>query len=71
MANITGGFGSQGGSTITQQVVKRSYLSPDKTVKRKIQEMWLAIQLERKYTKEEILEMYVNKIWFATMQMEF
>ena len=65
MANITGGFGSQGGSTITQQVVKRSYLTPDKTVKRKVQEMWLAIQLERKYTKEEILEMYVNKIWFA------
>ena len=65
VANITGGFGSQGGSTITQQVVKRSYLTPDKTVKRKVQEMWLAIQLERKYTKEEILEMYVNKIWFA------
>lgn len=65
VANITGGFGSQGGSTITQQVVKRSYLTPDKTVKRKVQEMWLALQLERKYTKEEILEMYVNKIWFA------
>lgn len=65
MANITGGFGSQGGSTITQQVVKRSYLTPDKTVKRKVQEMWLSLQLERKYTKEEILEMYVNKIWFA------
>ncbi|MFJ8256310.1 PBP1A family penicillin-binding protein [Peribacillus asahii] len=65
MANITSGFGSQGGSTITQQVVKRSYLTPDKTIKRKVQEMWLSIQLERKYTKEEILEMYVNKIWFA------
>lgn len=65
MANITGGFGAQGGSTITQQVVKRSYLTPDKTVKRKVQEMWLAMQLERKYTKEEIFEMYVNKIWFA------
>lgn len=65
ISNITSGFGSQGGSTITQQVVKRSYLKPEKTVKRKVQEMWLSIQLERKYTKEEILEMYVNKIWFA------
>lgn len=64
-ANITDGFGSQGGSTLTQQVVKRSFLTPDKTAKRKIQEMWLAIQLERKFTKEEIFEMYVNKIWFA------
>ena len=71
MANITSGFGSQGGSTITQQVVKRSYLTPDKTIKRKVQEMWLSIQLERKYTKEEILEMYVNKICLLIMQMGF
>lgn len=64
-ANVTQGFGSQGASTITQQVVKRSYLSPEKTLKRKAQEMWLSLQLEQKYTKEEILEMYVNKIFFA------
>lgn len=61
VANITGGFGSEGASTITQQLVKNSFLTQEKTLKRKAQEAWLAIQLERKYTKEEIFEMYVNK----------
>lgn len=65
VANFTQGFGSQGASTLTQQVVKRSYLTADKTVKRKVQEMWLAFQLERKYTKKEIFEMYVNKIFYS------
>lgn len=65
MANFSSGFGSQGASTITQQVVKRTFLSPEKTIKRKVQEMWLSLQLERKYSKDQILEMYVNKIWFA------
>ncbi|MDM5294159.1 PBP1A family penicillin-binding protein [Peribacillus simplex] len=65
IANFKHGFGSEGASTLTQQVIKRSYLTPDKTIKRKVQEMWLAIQLERKYTKQEIFEMYVNKIFFA------
>ncbi|MDQ0216938.1 PBP1A family penicillin-binding protein [Peribacillus cavernae] len=65
LANFTDGFGSQGASTLTQQVVKRSYLTADKTVKRKVQEMWLAFQLEQKYTKQEIFEMYVNKIFFS------
>ncbi|MEF2095690.1 PBP1A family penicillin-binding protein [Bacillus sp. CFBP9009] len=65
IANFKNGFGSEGASTLTQQVIKRSYLTPDKTIKRKVQEMWLSIQLERKYTKEEIFEMYVNKIFFA------
>ncbi|PSL41945.1 penicillin-binding protein 1A [Planomicrobium soli] len=62
VANITGGFGSQGASTITQQVIKNSFLSNDKTLKRKAQEAYLAYQLERKYEKEEIFEMYFNKI---------
>lgn len=61
IANITGGFGSEGASTITQQLVKNSFLTQDKTLKRKAQEAWLSVQLERKYTKEEIFEMYVNK----------
>ncbi|MGG4264164.1 PBP1A family penicillin-binding protein [Peribacillus simplex] len=65
IANVKHGFGSEGASTLTQQVIKRSYLTPDKTIKRKVQEMWLSIQLERKYTKQEIFEMYVNKIFFA------
>lgn len=58
--NITSGT-SQGGSTITQQVVKNSFLTTQKTIKRKVQEWYLAIQLERKFSKDQILEMYFNK----------
>ncbi|PLR77175.1 penicillin-binding protein [Bacillus sp. V3-13] len=65
IANITDGFGSEGASTITQQVVKNSFLEFDKTLSRKAQEAWLAFQLERKYTKQEIFEMYVNKIYMS------
>jgi penicillin-binding protein 1A len=65
IANFTDGFGSEGGSTLTQQVVKNSFLTPEKTIKRKVQEAWLAYQLERKYTKQEIFEMYVNKVWMS------
>ncbi|WP_017755542.1 transglycosylase domain-containing protein [Calidifontibacillus oryziterrae] len=62
IANITDGFGSQGASTITQQVVKNAFLSPEKTWKRKIQEQYLAIQLDSKYSKQQILTMYLNRI---------
>jgi len=55
----------EGGSTITQQLVKVSYLSQEQTFKRKIQEAVLSIQLERRYTKEEILEMYLNNIYLG------
>lgn len=65
VANIKEGFGAEGGSTITQQLVKMSYLSPEKTIERKVQEAYLALKLEEKYTKEEILEMYLNKIYFG------
>ncbi|WP_110112357.1 PBP1A family penicillin-binding protein [Bacillus sp. CGMCC 1.16541] len=65
VANFKEGFGSEGASTITQQVVKNSFLTPEKTIKRKVQEMWLSFQLERKYSKQQILEMYLNKIYFA------
>ncbi|MBO8177448.1 MAG: PBP1A family penicillin-binding protein [Bacillus sp. (in: Bacteria)] len=65
IANITEGFGSEGASTLTQQVVKNSFLSDEKTIKRKIQEAWLAYQLEQNYSKEEIFEMYVNKIYMS------
>lgn len=64
-ANVTGGFGEQGASTITQQLVKNVFLSPDKTLKRKIQEAFLAIQVERHYTKDEILQMYLNWVYFG------
>ena len=62
IANFRSGFGSQGASTLTQQVIKNSFLKDEKTLKRKAQEAWLAFQLERKYDKEEIFEMYFNKI---------
>ena len=65
IANITDGFGAEGASTITQQVVKLSFLSPEKTIKRKVQELWLAFQLEQKYRKEQILEIYLNKIYYS------
>ncbi|WP_051317146.1 transglycosylase domain-containing protein [Ectobacillus panaciterrae] len=60
--NLIGNFGSQGGSTITQQVIKNSFLSPQKTLKRKVQEWYLAYKLEEKYSKHDILTMYLNKI---------
>ncbi|MBB6449073.1 penicillin-binding protein 1A [Geomicrobium halophilum] len=63
-ANITGGFGAEGASTITQQLVKQAFLSPDQTIKRKVQEQWLAIQMEQQYSKDEILEMYLNISYF-------
>ncbi|MHC0039721.1 transglycosylase domain-containing protein [Pseudoneobacillus sp. C159] len=63
--NVTGEFGSQGGSTITQQVIKNFFLTPEKTVKRKVQEWYLAYQLEQEYSKQEIFMMYVNKIFLG------
>ncbi|WP_045521060.1 transglycosylase domain-containing protein [Neobacillus niacini] len=63
--NVTGDFGSQGGSTITQQVIKNSFLSPEKTVKRKVQEWDLAYKLENEYSKQDILMMYLNKIYLG------
>lgn len=65
VANVKEGFGAEGASTITQQVVKNTFFKPDKTIKRKVQELWLSFQLEQKYSKQEILEMYLNKIYFS------
>ena len=62
LANLRDGFGAQGASTLTQQVIKNSFLQNEKKLKRKAQEAWLAIKLERKYSKEEIFEMYFNKV---------
>ncbi len=55
----------QGGSTITQQLIKNTLLSPEQTYKRKIQEAYLSIQLEQEYDKEEILEAYLNTIYLG------
>ncbi|KGP73041.1 PBP1A family penicillin-binding protein [Pontibacillus yanchengensis] len=64
-ANITEGFGSQGASTITQQVVKNAFLSPEKSIERKVQEQWLAIRMEQQYSKDQILTMYLNTIYYG------
>jgi penicillin-binding protein 1A len=64
-ANLTGGFGSVGGSTITQQLVKNSLLTPQKTVQRKVEEWYLSYKLEQMYSKQQILTMYLNKIYLG------
>lgn len=56
---------TQGGSTITQQVAKNVFLTNEQTAKRKGKEMWLALLLEMRYSKEEILESYFNVIYFG------
>jgi len=65
LVDITGRGIREGASTITQQLVKLSYLTPEQTWKRKIQQAVLAVMLERRYTKQEILQMYLNKIYFG------
>jgi penicillin-binding protein 1A len=55
----------QGGSTLTQQLARQSFLTPDKTWRRKMKEMVLAWRLEREFTKDQILELYLNKAYFG------
>lgn len=64
--NIKSGYYAQGASTITQQLAKLYFLSPEKTLKRKIKEMLLAYKLEQNFTKKEILELYLNKAYFGS-----
>lgn len=63
--DLSSGSKLEGGSTITQQLVRISFLSPDKTFKRKIQEIIMSVQMERRYTKDEILEMYLNNVYLG------
>ncbi|MCY6960054.1 transglycosylase domain-containing protein [Clostridium brassicae] len=65
ITNIRKGEIKQGGSTITQQLAKNLFLSDEKSYVRKFKELVLAIKLEAKYTKEEILEMYLNVIYYG------
>lgn len=66
LANLKSGrLRGQGGSTITQQLVRGVFLSRERTFSRKIREMLYAIQVERKYDKERILELYLNQIFFG------
>jgi 1A family penicillin-binding protein len=63
--NLRHGRKAQGGSTITQQLARQSFLTPNKSYRRKVQELILAARIERIYSKPEILELYLNKVYFG------
>lgn len=65
LKNMKSGSFKEGASTITQQLIKNTHLTGEKTIKRKLQEMRLSRQVEKKYGKDEILEMYLNTIYFG------
>lgn len=65
VANLRSGGLSQGASTITQQLVKNTHLTAEKTWSRKFEEAILALKVERAYTKDQILEMYLNCVYFG------
>ncbi|WP_438750971.1 transglycosylase domain-containing protein [Pararhizobium sp. O133] len=66
LTNITSGRMVQGGSTLTQQLAKNLFLSPERTLERKVQEVLLSVWLEQKYTKDQILAMYLNRVFFGS-----
>ena len=66
VTNLLGRHFSQGGSTLTQQLAKNLFLTPDRTLERKVQEVLLALWLEHKHTKDQILEMYLNRVYFGS-----
>ncbi len=65
LANIRAGRVVQGGSTLTQQLAKNLFLTPERTIERKIQEVLLAFWLESQFSKDEILELYLNRVYFG------
>jgi penicillin-binding protein 1A len=65
LADLRHARAAQGASTITQQLARQSFLSADKTIRRKLQELILAERIERRYAKPEILELYLNKVYFG------
>jgi len=64
--DILAGEFIEGASTLTQQLAKTLFLSPQKTLNRKIREALLAVQIERRYTKDEILTLYLNQVYFGS-----
>jgi penicillin-binding protein 1A len=64
--DVTGGGAMQGGSTLTQQLAKNLFLTQERTMGRKFQEAILALWLERKYSKDQILELYLNRVYFGS-----
>ena len=66
LTNFLKGKATQGGSSITQQLAKNAFLTPERTFARKVKEAILTYQIERTYTKDEILERYLNEIYFGS-----
>ena len=66
LVNLRAGGIRQGGSTLTQQLAKNLFLTQDRTIKRKIQELLLALWLERRFTKDEILSLYLNRVYLGS-----
>lgn len=66
LVNVLNKKASQGGSSITQQLAKNAFLSSERTLSRKIKELIITFELERTYTKDEILEKYLNEIYFGS-----
>ncbi len=64
--NLVSGRMVQGGSTLTQQLAKNMFLSPERTLERKVQEVLLSFWLEHKFTKDQILAMYLNRVYFGS-----
>src|SRR5580658_3514466 len=64
--DATSGSGVEGGSTLTQQLAKNLFLTRERTLSRKIQEAILALWLERRYSKDQILELYLNRVYFGS-----
>jgi penicillin-binding protein 1A len=64
--NVTGGKLSEGGSTLTQQLAKNIFLTQERTASRKVQEAILALWLERNFSKDQILELYMNRVYFGS-----
>lgn len=66
VSNLKHGAVTEGGSTITQQLVKNLFLNRKRVMSRKVKELWIAMAMEREYTKDQILEMYVNEIYMGS-----
>ena len=65
-ADIVKGRAAQGASTITQQLARNLFLTPDQTLDRKVQEVMLAVEIERRYTKKQILGLYLARVYFGS-----
>jgi penicillin-binding protein 1A len=64
-ANVQAGDVVQGGSTLTQQLARTLFLKPERSLRRKVQEALLAVELEKRLTKDQVLELYLNRIFFG------